>query len=415
MHEHSQSEESVGYLPIQKWFMQRDLKDRNHFNHSFLIHVTETIDKARLRVALEKLNHLHESLRAIYNEGIQRYRKKSPIAEIKELNIKGKKEEDIFKELTTWQNEFDIEKGYLWQCGIVSGYEDNSERIFLAFHHIIFDAASWPVIREDLKALYEGREIEKTGSSYRQWVEAVAKYPATAYANEKCYWDKVQREQEHFSQDWNELSELNDLELRYTRVEISAACTGRLQHIHNDGNSIDSNDLLLDALAYALYEVTGKNNNWITLEKHGREAIDDRLDISRTVGWFTTLFPFRLSVGKDIEETIAINKESIKKIPHNGIGYGAIYGYDNMPKILFNYIESVGGTEELVWQIRMGEATGESMCPDNRFGNIVDINGMQRAGKIGFGFESCLKEESHKMLCEAFKRNIEAITEYLHP
>ena len=86
-----------------------------------------------------------------------------------------------------------------------------------------------------------------------------------------------------------------------------------------------------------------------------------------------------------------------------------------MPKILFNYIESIAGTEELLWQIRMGEAAGESMCPDNRFGNIVDINGMQRDGKIGFWIDSCLKEDNHELLCKAFKRNIEAITLYLHP
>jgi hypothetical protein len=415
LHEQYESVEAAEYLPIQQWFIRKELKDRNHFNHSFLIHVGETIDKKRLQRALEKLNSLHDSLRAIHHGGKQYLRKESRIALIKELNIKGKNEEEIFKELTSWQNGFDIEKGYVWQSGILRGYEDGSERIFLAFHHIIFDAASWSIIREDLKALYEGKEVEKKGSSYRQWADAVREYGKSAAMEERAYWGPVQKEDDNYKVDWNNFTEKDDSELRSTRVDISSEAVKRLNLINNDDNKVDINDVLLGALGYSLYEVTGKKKNWITLEKQGREAIDDHLDISRTVGWFTTLSPVYLSVGKDIGETIVINKESITKVPHNGIGYGALYGYDNMPKILFNYIESIAGTEELLWQIRMGEAAGESMCPDNRFGNIVDINGMQRDGKIGFWIDSCLKEDNHELLCKAFKRNIEAITLYLHP
>ncbi len=404
-------QKAEGCLPIQQWFLTKPLKDKNHFNHSFLIHVNENIDSSQLRVALQKLNDLHETLRAYYPDGKQRFRKESSIARLKELNITGKTEEAIGKELTSWQNSFDVETGYLWQAGIVRGYEDGSERIFLSFHHLVVDAASWPIIREDLKDLYEGKKVDNNGSSYRQWIKAVDEYGKTASADERYFWKTVQEEVEQYQGDWQELAEKDDRELRYIRVEFSPEICTRLL-LKNNGN-ID--DVLLSALSYALYELTLKKKNWITLEKHGRVPVNDRLDVSRTVGWFTTLYPVCLTVGKDIDETVMANREWLSSVPNNGIGYGAIYGYDKMPLILFNYLEKVGGTEESVWQIRMGEASGESMCPDNRYGNMIDINGLQRNGKIGLGVESCLKEKNHTLLCEAFKRNVEAITLHLYP
>ena len=200
--------EAIGYLPIQQWFIAKKLSVANHFNHSFLIHVNEKTDKERVQKALEKLNRLHPMLRAVYRAGKQYIRKESTISEIRELEIRGKKEEEIFHELTQWQNGFDIEIGYVWQCGILRGYEDGSERIYLAFHHLVFDAASWSIIREDLKELYEGREVENNCSSYPQWIEAVREYGKTATTEERQYWLEWHRALEkHPELDWQEFAE----------------------------------------------------------------------------------------------------------------------------------------------------------------------------------------------------------------
>ena len=408
LNEQGDLEGAIEYLPIQEWFMKKELKNRNHFNHSFLIRVTEKIDKQRLGRALEKLNKRHDMLRAQYRERKQSYRKESRIAEIREWDIKGKTAEATHKELTSWQNRFDIEQGYLWQSGIIRGYEDGSERVYFAVHHLVFDAASWPIIREDLKDLYEGKEIEKKGSSYRQWVEAVKGYGKTATDEEKRYWEEIRTGMEKQQNEWAKLAE-DDGELRYTRVEFALAVIDKLLRVSREVYRCGIPDLLLSGLSSALCEVSGKKSNWITMETQGREGIDSRIDVSRTVGWFTTLYPLCLTVGKDIRETIIGTLERTRKVPHGGIGYGAIHGYDKLPRVLFNYLERIGGTTETSWQIRIREASGESMSPDNRYGNVVDINGLGIEGKIGLGVESCLKAENHALLCEAFRRNVEAI------
>lgn len=408
LNEQGDLEGAIGYLPIQEWFMKQDIKNRNHFNHSFLIRVSEKIDRDRLRRALEKLNKRHDLLRAVYRDGKQLYRRDSEIAEIREWDLKGKTEEATFKELTGWQNGFDIEQGYLWQSGIIRGYEDGSERIYMAVHHLVFDAASWPILRQDLKDLYDGGEIGKKGSSYRQWVEAVKGYGEKATEEEKRYWEGIRAGMAEQPGEWAELAE-EDGELRYTRVDFAPDIADRLLRISREAYRCGIPDLLLSGLSRALHEVSGKKDNWITMETPGRERIDSRIDVSRTIGWFTSLYPLLLTAGKDARETIIGNAERTRNVPHGGIGYGAIYGYDNLPRVLFNYLERVGGTEEDTWQIRIREASGESMSPDNRYGNIVDINGLGIEGRIGLGVESCLKAEIHQRLSDAFKRNVEAI------
>ncbi|MBD2812796.1 hypothetical protein ID853_18445, partial [Xenorhabdus sp. Vera] len=67
-----------------------------------------------------------------------------------------------------------------------------------------------------------------------------------------------------------------------------------LLHEANKGYHTEINDLLLSALAVALQETFDQSVNPIMLEGHGRESIDNTIDISETVGWFTTLYPVRL-------------------------------------------------------------------------------------------------------------------------
>ncbi|WP_299249958.1 condensation domain-containing protein, partial [uncultured Aquimarina sp.] len=110
------------------------------------------------------------------------------------------------------------------------------------------------------------------------------------------------------------------------------------------------NDLLLTALAYALKELTKDDLQGITLEGHGRENIEPSIDHSRTVGWFTAMFPVRLMVEETIEQTIRGIKENLRKIPNKGIGFGAFalqddtnYGYQDLAAVSFNYLGQFEG------------------------------------------------------------------------
>ncbi|NVK82658.1 condensation domain-containing protein, partial [Streptomyces morookaense] len=89
----------------------------------------------------------------------------------------------------------------------------------------------------------------------------------------------------------------------------------RAYHTHID-------DLLLTALGCALEAVDGGRTHHVLVEGHGREDIDPALDVSGTVGWFTTLYPVRLPLGAELGESIRAVKESLRTVPDKGIGYG---------------------------------------------------------------------------------------------
>ena len=94
-------------------------------------------------------------------------------------------------------------------------------------------------------------------------------------------------------------------------------------------------DVLLTALAQACAKWTGVRSLLVDLEGNGRDVIFDRVDVSRTVGWFTTIAPVLLDVGEDAQpkEVLKRVKEQLRNFPNQGIGYGALY-YLNEDEII---------------------------------------------------------------------------------
>ena len=122
-------------------------------------------------------------------------------------------------------------------------------------------------------------------------------------------------------------------------------------HAYNTG----INDILLTSLGLALEEWAGMETVAINLEGHGREAIFPDVDISRTVGWFTAQYPVVLDMKevRDISYAIRHVKETLRRVPQKGIGYGILKylvpsGESGMtfrlkPEIRFNYMGQLEG------------------------------------------------------------------------
>ena len=175
------------------------------------------------------------------------------------------------------------------------------------------------------------------------------------------------------------------------------------------------NDLLLTALGYVLYKFFGNKVNHIILEGHGREEIDNSIDIGRTLGWFTTVYPVRLEIKDDIGESIKYIKEYLRAIPNNGIGYGVLSNdQDNVcPKISFNYLgqfdsqQSLGTVNEF-WNV-VYEGSGESVDKRNRDPNIININGLVINGVLQFSIVSKFSEADTNKLALLFRSCLEDI------
>jgi len=178
-------------------------------------------------------------------------------------------------------------------------------------------------------------------------------------------------------------------------LELSEEETHRLLHRVHRAYGTGNNDILLTALALALNRWAGMETILINLEGHGREPIIEGLDITRTVGWFTSQFPVVLTIPKpgDISFCIKTVKETLRSIPNNGIGYGILryltpvdrkkgISFKLEPEIGFNFFgELEPGEHGMPFEfssIKPGDAVG----PEFRRRPLMDINGWITKGRL---------------------------------
>jgi amino acid adenylation domain-containing protein/non-ribosomal peptide synthase protein (TIGR01720 family) len=397
-------------LPIQKWFLEKAenaiFSQPNHWNQSFLIKVP-VLDLTRLDQAVKQLSAYHDVMHSAFikeSEGERGswkmiYKADAGVNALKVLNIHDLSDAEIQHELTAWQSHFDLESGNLFQAGYLYGYEDGSARIFFALHHMIVDTVSWRILLEDIKALYEGEVLPPKGSSYRQWTTAIKTYPLQ-HVQEAEWWSKQVID--------NSVQYPEATEATVVDFELNRSVTASLLQNASKAYYTEINDLLLTALCYALKEINAADIQAILLEGHGREPIDVSLDVSRTVGWFTTMFPVKLELQDSIGETIVNIKEIIRQIPAKGFGFGCFatasgsgFSYDQLPMISFNYLGQLGNSDD-EWRI-IPVNSGTNIHPDNQDHALININGVVTDGQLSFRVVTKLGLRETTKLAGCFK------------
>ncbi|NJL58677.1 MAG: hypothetical protein HC887_02545 [Desulfobacteraceae bacterium] len=206
--------------------------------------------------------------------------------------------------------------------------DKGTEYLLVILHHLIVDMVSWRILIEDIETAYNqalsGQAIklpEKT-DSFKHWAEKIRSYADSRKLHEEtAYWLAAQSDScPKLPQDFESLGNL---------VKDSRIITRRLSRQETQellGSTADTmtiNDILLTALARTLKQWHGSNKTRIMMEGHGRESLFDDVNIGRTVGWFTSIYPMTLTLANtsDIGEQIRYIRELLKKIPSNGIGY----------------------------------------------------------------------------------------------
>ena len=420
----TQSEQGIlagelGLLPIQNWFIEKINKKEfvapDHFNQSFLVKVP-VLEIKKLEKIINELASYHDVLRICYVKEDKKtgnvqwkqfYQEQSEVSEIKILDVSKHNAEEIHSILTSWQSGFNLERCPLFQAGYLYGYEDGSARLYFALHHMIVDAVSWRILTEDVKALYEGRNLPTKGSSYRQWVSSMKTY-SEKHQFESNYWEEQLKGMPSYE------IENQEEALSESHCELDKELTRLLLQEASNAYHTEVNDLLLTSLAYALKDLNGNDIQGITLEGHGREDIDSSIDHSHTVGWFTTIFPVKLEIRKNVKESIQSIKDNLRSIPNKGVGYGSFatrnetnYSFNDLAPISFNYLGQFE-TQQSDWQI-IAEDSGSEIDPVNMNNNMVNINGMVNNGKLRFSIVTKLGADATKKLSEDYKIHLTKI------
>ncbi|KAK2763730.1 NRPS [Arachnomyces sp. PD_36] len=404
-------------LPIQDWFFAKNLKNPHHWNQSFFIKTPE-LDTERLTRAIDSLYNHHDAFRLQFrNTGgkyVQSYGPESAERKPK-LNILDIRnlETSFSHALGQWQSGLNLEDGPMFAVAYVHGYEDGSARVWLAIHHLIVDTVSWCFLIRDLETLYNGKDLGQKQTSYRQWSQAVQDYSFAE--GERSYWETLR----------DEVAVRNDNMPSPVASSIQSSwslTTEQTKSILRDCNRAYNtriNELLLVALGSALQEVTQSETNYVTLEGHGREDIDPSLNISNTLGWFTTMYPFKVSASDDLAERITSTKERFRKVPNNGIGYGPLFGYaeGKLPRVSFNYLGQFdqGAARTGRWSMdgEMGDYS-VSKSPDevDTGDSLLDVTGICLGSQMVFHIDSRLDPIETEIFSTAFKTKLEQVIEH---
>lgn len=364
-------EHKVGNIllsPIQRWFFLHDFSNKNHFNQTILLTASEVINIDLFKQTLTHVITQHDALRfRFYQNNLGEWEQEynnSPIeVVIDEWIFRSDADHSILEEIylqsKTMQNSFDISSGQLIKAVILNSLDKNSHYILLTIHHLVVDTVSWRIIVDDLDHTYKSirmkghldvKDAFPDSSSYNQWVNALLDYSTSLdMQQEKAYWKEAEANIIPYPVDYN-LGSLSNAHTGFVTLSLTEEETKLLlQHAHGAYHT-QINDILLAALVLAAGDNTGDYHLSICLEGHGREEhiASNIIDLSHTVGWFTSLFPVNLHIDQpnNLAKAIKYVKESLRAIPNKGIGYGlmnykehgSFFDKITRPSLCFNYL-----------------------------------------------------------------------------
>jgi len=362
---------AVPLTPIQRWFFEQDLADPHHFNQAALFEVGSELDGSLLGGVLSALLAHHDALRLRFQRGpegwVQAHGPSEEPPALAEVELGGlspaQERALVVREAAACQASLDLARGPLVRGLLFRRGPGRPSLLLLVVHHLVVDGVSWRILAEDLQGAYqrlaagEAIALPAKTTAFRDWAVRLAEHAASPeLARELPLWLSLAGGEAEAVLPLDRRAGPNDVASAktVTRVLGRAQTRALLEAPARYRAGID--ELLLAALVQALAPWTGREALLLDLEGHGREELFPDLDLSRTVGWFTTLFPLllRCRPGAGAGERVRAVKESLRAVPARGIGFGLLrYGSPDpgvraalaalpAPRLAFNYLGQFG-------------------------------------------------------------------------
>jgi non-ribosomal peptide synthase protein (TIGR01720 family) len=412
--------------PIQHEFYRWNLAKPNHFNQTVLLKSHSIIDEESLQEALKKWVSHHDMLRAVYPDQDHQWILSTTEVKGFDFSLIQLNEEQVLDEIiqetgNQLQASINLAEGPLLKVALFRSNE--GDFVLICLHHLIVDGVSWRILLEDLQTAYEqvqqGTDIilpEKT-ASYQEWALALREYAVSEeLERELPYWMETLKLA--VDTELNESEELQYGESAFCTdmMELDATLTSQLLYEANHAYHTEMRDLLLTSFVRSLAPWTGHSGVMIDLEGHGRESIHRPLDIDRTVGWFTSIYPVHLPYDADMEQHICRMKELLRKIPNNGMGYGVIRHFreDVLPEIqskyCFNYLGQLAYDGDSKQLFEMSEMpTGDSTARENHHPHSITVNASVVSGRLVLEITYDQRRYSSEQIIE-FKNRFQQIS-----
>ncbi|AZM56921.1 non-ribosomal peptide synthetase [Streptomyces sp. WAC 01529] len=409
----------VPLTPIQEWFLTTPRAAHHHFNQSALLELEGRPDPRALRAALDALAEHHDALRMRFTRDEHGWRQfNPPPAEGDDILVRhdltGLSAEDADAAMAKAADElhasFDLDRGPHLRAALFTGDPDRPAHLLLVAHHLVVDAVSWRILRDDLETAYhqalQGDPVAlgERGTSFREWSRRLAAHVAEGgLDHELPHWEQTvgaepaPADQAPAAGDGPSATVSVDLDEDDTTALLRSAPTAYRTRV---------NDVLLTALALALARWTGHDRVRLDLEGHGREDLLDGVDLSRTVGWFTTVYPVAVQVpgpgdlgpDRDWRSLVKAVRRQLRAVPGNGIGYGALrtfgppevrerLGAQAHSQVVFNYLGQWDARPETAdgGLVRAEHGSfGQDHDPRDPGSHPVEVVGAVQHGRLAF-------------------------------
>lgn len=396
----SPCEGSFKPTPIYQWFFSRNFSDENFYNQSVVLDFKDEISAENLRIIVDNLVRHHDSLRLNYNRNTGELFYNNDLlhtassVQTYDLSLYSPEEQDqrLAQLMIDFKAGFNIERGVLFKACLFD-LGNRGKKVLLTAHHLVVDGVSWRIILEDIHRIYEclktGEDLTlplKT-NSLKDWSFHLKDYRRTKAINEAAFWDQITKKEFNFPVDFESgddiLAHCNTL-----TFHLNPAETGRLLSCSGDGFGVKTDELLITALVRTISDFTGEKEVVLELEGHGREDIFNDIDVTRTVGWFTCLYPVALNIpGTEIPEQLKAIKEQLRNIPNHGIGFGLLQAdlekesAKKQKPIRFNFLGDFNMFENKYFTCSYQDVTNDSNQL-NQLTALLDINAMIIAGEL---------------------------------
>ncbi|ESA33419.1 amino acid adenylation domain protein [Leptolyngbya sp. Heron Island J] len=405
--------------PIQHRFFEQAVTNRNHWNQALLLEARESLNPDLLEQALNHLIQHHDALRLRFQRQDNRWQ--AVHGDYRPLSLQRIDQTDcadadvetqIVTHANTLQTSLNITDGPLMGAAWFDFGPARSARLLVVVHHLVIDGVSWRVLLEDLQTVYgqlqSGAAIAlppKT-TSFQQWGEHLITYSQSADLQQTQLAPNTAPLPLDFTDGNNTVASARTLALSLDVTETQAL----LREVPKAYQS-QINDVLLTALLQGMAPWTKSSSLMIELENHGRDDFDGQLDLSRTVGWFTSIFPVQLTLPADPNPGAALMaiKEQLRR-PGRPLDYGvgrylSTAGQNHPePDLVFNYLGQFDSSlpEASLFGLAP-ESEGRSRDPQTPRRHVIEINGRVLSGQLQLAWtysDQCHRRETIAQVAE---------------
>jgi len=406
-------------LPMQRQFFRDNPQAVHHCHQSLLVSVPERFDLVFMRAFVAAMYERHDALRLRFSQREGEWQATHAVvteAFINESAIErsvcGLSEQErnatFISVGQSLKESIDITRGPLLRAVFFRADDWRDNRLLLVIHRLVVDGASWGILLNDLEQAAQqwaspaGKKAialaDKTHGVDAWGRKLSALCHAGIPQQEKSYWTSLLSDtMPSLPVDGAVPPEDCYGRSENVRVECNAALTGELLDNCHHAYHTRIDDLLLSSLLLAVSKWTGQTALRLSLEGHGREALFDGIDISQSVGCFSTVSPVTLRLSPNwtagtqdsFQELITRVKEDLRKRPHDGLGYGLLrhmradadlLAHPEPNDILFSY---VGPLPAKAFS-PASEESGSDFGPQLRRTHKLTIDGFVRGGRLCF-------------------------------